>query len=315
MDDEVDEFKLKKPDHSRQQFKKKRRQQTKEKAENVVLPKGKVYEEDFSLLSQVSEGVIPNAAMIHAARKRRELARSSGGGVGGAAYISLNQQPSDASQGDEQIGNDDDDNSDEEPTKVRQFGVKQDATKQMQVLSAMDNAESGSDEDRFEKQQINKGTYSFPVAIPSESQFSSMPYEDPVQMPPLPDNVVGRGQAESKIVLTPISFESLQSQLRSQLTQLQEQRSSNSDTVTKLRDDLVEAQSEIEEAEALSLTLSMRYQFYQETRGYVKDLLLCLTEKVSVMCLSKTPCSCDNVSSPLCNPLRNYGVKRAHLCS
>lgn len=234
-------------------------------------------EEDLSLLSQVGKGVIPNAAMIHAARKRRELARNLGGSTCGS-YISLNQT-SDKSQECDEGGNDiDDDNSDEEATKVRQFGIRQDATKQMQVLSAMDNAESGSDEDRFEEQQIYKGAYLFPTTNTSESQSIIIEYEEPIQAPPA--QVRASAKLESEIILTPISFESVQSQLKSQLSHLQAQRSSNNDTITKLKEDLVAAQNAIGEAESQSLSLSMRYQFYQEMRGYVKDLLLCLTEKV-----------------------------------
>lgn len=184
-------------------------------------------------------------------------------------------------QGGDDDDDDDDDNSGEEATKVRQFGIKQDATKQMQVLSAMDNAESGSDEDRFEKQQINKGSYSFPVTGASEGQLVvPARYEEPIAAPPVPVPVPV--PAESEIILTPISFESLQSQLKSQLSHLQEQRALNHTSITKLRDDLLTAHSEIETAESHSLTLSMRYQFYQEMRGYVKDLLHCLTDKVCV---------------------------------
>ncbi len=279
-DDEEEEsdvtvFKLKKPDHSKQQQRLKRSQKVKEKLEVSVKPvEVAPIKEDVNALVQVSQGVIPNAAAIHAARKKRELARNTGADT--SNYISISS--SEGTQQHSQTTNVDDDNSDEE-SQVRQFGIQKDTSKQMEVLSAMDNAESGSDEDKFEEEQIHKGSYAFPANSGLESQTAPMQYEEPVQVQGVDKPVA---VLESSIKLTPISMESVQSQLRTQLTQLREQHSSNEDSIRKLVDDLETAHSEIEEAEGRSLNLSMRYQFFQETRGYVKDLLLCLTEKVGV---------------------------------
>ena len=289
VDEDVTDFKLKKPDYSKLQQRLKRSQRNKEKmgtnekkmSTSVMTPEVKV-DEDLHLLSQVSRGVIPNAAAIHAARKRRELARNTGAESG--SYIGLSSSVDAPQQQSQRSNEEDDDISDEESDRVRQFGVKQDTTKQMEVLSAMDNAESGSDEDKFEEEQIHKGSYAFPTPSAPESQYAPVQYEEPVQVQ---RTQMGMSAAvlESDIKLTPISIESIQSQLRTQLNLLHEQHSSNDDSIRKLSEDLEGAHREIEEAESKSLTLSMRYQFFQETKGYVKDLLLCLTEKVCLFIL------------------------------
>ena len=41
------------------------------------------------------------------------------------------------------------------------------------------------------------------------------------------------------------------------------------------------AEKEIAEVEEQSGSNSIDYQFYQQMRGYIRDLLSCLTEKVS----------------------------------
>jgi len=274
-EEDFTEFKLKKPDHSKQQQRLKRNLQTKEKL--VCLEKTPGVKEkdgtDLNVLTQMSKGVIPNAAAIHAARKQRELARNTGAEAG--SYMSLTSS-AECVAPQSQRANDEDDNSDEEASEVRQFGVKQDPSKQMEVLSAMDNAESGSDEDKFEEEQIHKGSYAFPTPSAPESHYVPMQYEEPVPVP----TQIPAAMLESNIKLTPVSIDSIKSQLKSQLSYLDEQRFSHEDSIRRLSEDLETAQSEIEMAESMSLTLSMRYQFFQEMKGYVKDLLLCLTEKV-----------------------------------
>ena len=272
------EFKLKKPDHSKQQQHIKRNQRAKEKLVSLVKASEVRVKDDneFNVLAQMSKGEIPNAAAIHAARKRRELARNTGAEAGN--FMSLTSS-AECVAPDTARANDEDDNSDEEAGQIRQFGLKQDPDKQMEVLSAMDNAESGSDEDKFEEEQIHKGSYAFSTLSAPESQYVSMQYEEPC----LVQSQIPAAVLESSIRLTPISIESIKSQLCSQLSHLHERRSSNEDSIRRLSDDLDTAQNEIKMAESMSLILSMRYQFFQEMKGYVKDLLLCLTEKVCML--------------------------------
>lgn len=181
------------------------------------------------------------------------------------------------------------DNSDEgESNTVRKFGPTSDTSKQMQVLSALDNADSGSDEDRFIEEQIYKGVYSFPKTHVAEHEIDAGGDTVPDQL------VTPRPQTSAPAVtFTPISVDSLQSQLSSQLLQLKEQQSSNSNSLVKLRESVAAAGEEINSLGSHSSSLSIKYLFFQEIKCYIKDLLLCLTEKVPPALLAlKLFCVC-----------------------
>lgn len=219
-----------------------------------------------TLSTHLCDGVIPTPAAIHAAKKKRELARNS------EDIISVQIDVKSAANA--PLVSDDDDNSDEgESQTVRKFGPTNDTSKQMEVLSALDNADSGSDEEKFVEEQIYKGVYSFPKAYAADhkgttgdSVSTNEEFTPEVSFP--------------SVTFTPISVESLQSQLNCQLVQLRENQSSNSSCLCKLTENIQAADEEIISMDSHSQVLSLRYQFFQEIRCYVKDLLLCLTEKV-----------------------------------
>lgn len=227
-------------------------------------------DEHLTALSQLTAGVIPSAAAIHAARKKRELARNVVGEAG-ANWIGVKQP------GNSNILSDDE-NSDggEDSKSVRQFGIAQDTSKQMEVLSAIDNAASGSDEEKFIEEQLYKGSYSYPSTVVSTS------VTDPQDLEDYPEPLVNKVHVAdfSAPTMTAISVESLQSQLGSQLERLKDQLSLNSVAIQKSKEDIRVAENEITDLELHSQTLAMRYQFFQEMKGYIRDLLLCLTEKV-----------------------------------
>lgn len=270
-EEDFTEIILKKPEHSLQQFKKNNAQKKKlSKKKDIKVEVSQTADDGQAIeLSQLSKGAIPSPAAIHAARKKRELARS---------FVSDNNQiilkksvPSD-------LISDDDENSDEGSTTVRQFGVTSDSSKQMEVLSAMDNAASGSDEEKFIEEQIYKGVYNLPIGATVGNQIETSQWNENTEVPsntPIPPNV-----SIPTITFTPISVESLQSQLRCQLVHLQEQQSKNNDAVRKLDQDIQAAESGIKAMESHSQTLPIQYQFFQEMKCYIRDLLLCLTEKV-----------------------------------
>lgn len=136
-----------------------------------------------SLTHRLSAGYIPDATTIHAVRKRRELARQKGGRS--ADYIPLEntQKASKAARGKSRlVREDDNDKSDSDPeanTRM-QFGKKQDVSRQMRVLNALENVASDSDEEmqRWEEEQINKGAnFTIPT---SETQTHQLFPPDPL---------------------------------------------------------------------------------------------------------------------------------------
>lgn len=226
------------------------------------------------LPSELRGGEIPSPAAIHAAKKKRELARTSDDTFPSKLDLKTSANVPLVSDDD-----DDDEDDEGESRTVRKFGPTNDTSKQMQVLSALDNADSGSDEERFIEEQIYKGVYSFPkvhVAI-NEAASDSVPSSYNQEVTP---------QAYvPTVTFTPISVESLQSQLNSQLEQLREYQSSNKISLCKLEDNTSTASDEINSMDSKSKSLSIKYHFFQEVKGYIRDLLLCLTEKVLICTL------------------------------
>lgn len=202
-----------------------------------------------------STNAIPSPAAIHAAKKRRELARCD---------ISTNVE----------ITVSGDENSDEGDNEsfTRKFGVSYlNKNKQMEVLAAIDNAESGSDEEKFIEEQMYKGDYIRPAA--------NEKCKSPVHKEIVP---VSTTSSSSRITLSPMTIEKLQSELSLKLEELKEAKYKNDQTINKLRLNIDTAEGDITNMEGHSNTLCTRYKFFQEMKGYIKDLLLCLTEKVVV---------------------------------
>jgi GC-rich sequence DNA-binding factor len=381
LEGDVEEFRVKKSNHSRRVAKQKEKTQkeddvTKDDAKlrsrkghlqqkslRQQYTQGSSDEDEqkepfFSLTHRLKDGYIPDAHMIHAARKKREIARQLGtAGDSDQNVMLLNSarsnKRSDTAKGKSRlIREDENDKSDEgsgegeDEGPAMMFGKKTEVSRQMQVISAMENAESGSDEERFIEEQINKGVKSsIPVADPSSSSqqqqpqvtllpsidqsflFGSSAYPglpDPAaqynpygavpgypgyqhqqqsQAPPhqelqpvAPNSTVaesgstrggGGGGAPQKTSrwkipdkLVPITVDSLKMRLRNRLDELKETHHSHTQRLERLESDMETAEKEVIEVEERSESNSVDYQFYQQMRGYVRDLLSCLTEKV-----------------------------------
>lgn len=80
--------------------------------------------------------------------------------------------------------------------------------------------------------------------------------------------------------LVPITVESLKSRLTNQLRDLQDSVSGHRERLEQIRTDLERSREEVGVAESQRGDLGLRYQFFQEMRGYLRDLLACLGEKV-----------------------------------
>ena len=109
----------------------------------------------------------------------------------------------------------------------------------------------------------------------------------PHQAPQAPPTGGGVSETSSRIPekLVPITVESLKSRLTNRLLDLQDRVSGHRERLGQIRTDLERSGEEIEGAGFQRGGLGLRYQFYQEMRGYLRDLLGCLGEKVSVCLL------------------------------
>ena len=101
--------------------------------------------------------------------------------------------------------------------------------------------------------------------------------------------------------LVPITVESLKSRLSNRLRDLRETASAHRRRREQIVTDLDNSQDEVTRADGRRGGLGLDYQFYQEMRGYLRDLLGCLGEKVrksvgmygaSVRCIPQCQHSC-----------------------
>ena len=310
---DVSEFKVKKTSHSKRVAKMLEREKKKEERQRrlevtTIRDGSSGSDEDSTQLSslphRMSAGYIPDSTMIHAARQKREMARKMGPNPDFLSLSNDSKSTKDSAKGKSRlVREDDDDKSDDSETEIGGrggvFGERKKVSRQMEVLTAMEEAGSGSDEDRFIEEQISKAVKGRVVSdMPTNVQQpvlsainQSFAYGSAYSgasefAPPTMDTPPIQQSAHYSIPekLVPITMETLKSRLSRQLTDLQELHSSHDRRVKEMESDLVTAEREVDELEDHINMASIEYQFYQETKGYVRDLLSCLSEKVSLYC-------------------------------
>jgi len=249
-------------------------------------------------------GSIPDAALIHAARKHRQQARELGGL---ADYIKLDD--SQPKQETEQVSvtsarlvrEDENDKSDEEEGEDGRvdFSVdllKKDKQKRREAFLAAEQEDednmSDEDEDDWERQQFQKAIRQRQL----ESAHQQMALEEgkteritsanasagksmygPSREQRAPSSV-SRPDV-SKLNPLPSASE-LQEKLRQRLTTLEEVNRRHKADQERFEADLISSYEEIERIESENPKLSDRFYFVQDTRNYVNDLTDCLTSKI-----------------------------------
>lgn len=178
------------------------------------------------------------------------------------------------------------------------------------MLAALENVGSDSEDEttrRWEEEQINKG---MKASLPQEpspppplstDQFITQSFMYGAATGPYAAAFVGGvGHAHPTYdhyqepqpnpinppkpvlpdKLVPVTLETLKSQLQSKLGSLQEDNCLHQQRLQQVGEDLATASEEIEKLEVLAPTVGLEYQFFQQMRGYLRDLLSCLAEKV-----------------------------------
>uniref|UniRef100_A0A8C4H3Q5 PAX3 and PAX7 binding protein 1 n=1 Tax=Dicentrarchus labrax TaxID=13489 RepID=A0A8C4H3Q5_DICLA len=256
----------------------------------------------LSSLGSLRPGEIPDAAFIHAARKRRQLARE----LGGDAPLVETEAPKKRLVGEDQDASDDED---EEEKRIRFSGVKNKSQRQkiaeeIGIEGSDDEAlDTGQDEEvsRWEQEQIRKG-----ISIPQvqsnqpedntvyyQNSYESQPYGASYSMPftystVAPQTGKPAGRADNGSVhygvpisdLTPVSIDLVKKRLRDRLSQMHAGNNANIKRYKQIEEDLAASESTIQQLEGSSNDNADQYKFLQEMRGYVGDLLECFSEKV-----------------------------------
>ncbi|XP_032432288.1 PAX3- and PAX7-binding protein 1-like [Xiphophorus hellerii] len=275
------------------------------KAQGGQLSRGRNVGSSFNTLSSLTSlkpGEIPDAAFIHAARKRRQLARE----LGGEAPL-VEAEPSKKRMAQEDRDCSDDEDEDEK--RIRFSGVKNKSQRQkiaeeIGIEGSDDEAlDTGQDEEvsRWEQEQIRKGI-SIPQVQSSQPEDSTAYYQNsyetqpygssysmpftyssvapqPGKIPSLSDN--GSVRYGAPICdLTPVSIDLVKKRLQDRLAQMHAGHNANVKRYEQIRDELEASESTIQQLEGSSNDNADRYKFLQEMRGYVGDLLECFSEKV-----------------------------------
>ena len=268
------------------------------------------------LARQIRTGAIPDAITIHAARKQREMARQLGGD-----YLPLDDTQCFTANNSRLVRDDDNDKSgsDDERDKDIGFSKGTGVTKQQQVLEALETvAESGeSDEEmrKWEEEQINKGaniiqatqqpptvnniptgdqgfgvgTGAYPY-IEAQSQFPYQEYTNWQQQQATGNTT----QLPDK--LNPLTIATVKGKLQCRLDELRETNSGHRQNFGRMKEMKGAAVDDIDNVQQRAGDVTSEYQFFQEMKLYLEDLLGCLAEKVIVKFVCVCVCVCMRAS-------------------
>ncbi|XP_021260138.1 PAX3- and PAX7-binding protein 1 isoform X3 [Numida meleagris] len=233
-----------------------------EKEEEKPKPGG-AFSSALSSLNVLRPGEIPDAAFIHAARKKRQMARELG-----------DFTPVDSEPGIE--GSDDE---------------------------ALVAGEQDEELSRWEQEQIRKGINIPQVQPSQPAEVNNLYYQNTYQTLSygssygIPYTYAAYGSSETKSQktdntvpfktpsneMTPITIDLVKKQLKDRLDSMKELHKANRQQFEKHQQSREDSTKAIERLEGSSGGIGEQYKFLQEMRGYVQDLLECFSEKVPLI--------------------------------
>ncbi|KAM4905482.1 PAX3- and PAX7-binding protein 1 isoform 1-T1 [Sylvia borin] len=224
---------------------------------------GGAFSSALSSLNVLRPGEIPDAAFIHAARKKRQMARELG-----------DFPPVDSEPGIE--GSDDE---------------------------ALVAGEQDEELSRWEQEQIRKGINIPQVQPSQPAEVNNVYYQNTYQTLSygssygVPYTYAAYGSSETKSQktdntvpfktpsneMTPVTIDLVKKQLKDRLDSMKEMHKANRQQYEKHQQSQEDSTKAIERLEGSSGGIGERYKFLQEMRGYVQDLLECFSEKVPLI--------------------------------
>ncbi|CAF3471526.1 unnamed protein product [Rotaria sp. Silwood1] len=231
-----------------------------------------------SVKVMLRSGVIPDSTMIHAARKRRQMAREMG--VPGD-YISLNTAAENGNDRKSRLVRDDendasDDSGNEDPhivsmdrNKTRAESERQkNRDRFLELEQGSDNEEDEEEFRRFEREQIRKGLSQSQTENSSSSLVEPQPMEVEVirELPPLE--------------LPPVTFDHIRDRLLDSLKSIKELNEKHKIDYEKVNQAYEVSQLSLQQNTIDYPQMEKSYQFYQQCRAYVYSFLECYNEKM-----------------------------------
>ena len=275
--------------------------------EKVVNTEGIIFKPLRGIPSKESSIQIPDAAAIHAARKRREMARQMGSDFVPVDNTDRYGGRFETAEKSRLVREDDNDHSDEDPDKPLGFGTRKSNThpslqRRLEVEKALakesDEEEKSEEEDdalrRFEEEQIRKG-----VSIPQAQQEEDNTYQMYVQQQLLygtnvDQNFIAGVQYNEQGIAMPgyqqssypplslntVTMDMVWEKMNNRIVSLQEVNRGRRMEKEKMSSQMESCDESITSLERQMKDAERRFGFFQEMRGYVRDLIECLNEKV-----------------------------------
>uniref|UniRef100_A0A8C6X734 PAX3 and PAX7 binding protein 1 n=1 Tax=Naja naja TaxID=35670 RepID=A0A8C6X734_NAJNA len=255
----------------------------------------------LSSLNVLRPGEIPDAAFIHAARKKRQMARELGD------FLPLDNDPGKGRLVREDENDASDDEDDDEKRRIV-FSVKEKSQRQkiaeeIGIEGSDDEALIAGEQDeelsRWEQEQIRKGINIPQVQASQPAEMNNLYYQNAYQTMPygssygMPYTYAAYGsetksQKTDNIIsfktpsneMAPVTIDLVKKQFKDRLESLKEFHKANQEQHERHQQNRDDSTKTIERLEGSSGGIGERYKFLQEMRGYVQDLLECFSEKV-----------------------------------
>ncbi|KQK75354.1 PAX3- and PAX7-binding protein 1 [Amazona aestiva] len=248
---------------------------------------GGAFSSALSSLNVLRPGEIPDAAFIHAARKKRQMARELGD------FTPVDSEPGKGRLVREDENDASDDEDDDEKRRIV-FTVKEKSQRQkiaeeiafFLLTSRLNN--SGKEElvQPSQPAEVNNLYYQNTYQTLSYGSSYGVPYtytaygssETKSQKT---DNTVPFKTPSNE--MTPVTIDLVKKQLKDRLDSMKELHKANRQQYEKHQQSREDSTKAIERLEGSSGGIGEQYKFLQEMRGYVQDLLECFSEKVPLI--------------------------------
>ncbi|XP_055954462.1 PAX3- and PAX7-binding protein 1-like isoform X2 [Patella vulgata] len=251
-------------------------------------------DEQHTFRAMLARGEIPDAKTIHMIRKQRQQARNDD-------FLPLEESEQAAQKKKESrlVRDDEHDRSDDEEEERVDFTINNADRERQRMRDDFLAAEHGSDEEsdherEWEAQQIRKAALMPGQEALTYEQNSSNSVPEPIinynmnnlnsvatgNVVPLtnqfkPFASLMRGKDSSNITI-----ESIRKRLQERMNELDTVYRTHKLELDRLVHDVEDTEKEMEECTEKVPVLEKQYKFFQEMRGYVRDLVECLNEKV-----------------------------------
>ncbi|NXL30122.1 PAXB1 protein, partial [Glaucidium brasilianum] len=266
---------------------------------------GGAFSSALSSLNVLRPGEIPDAAFIHAARKKRQMARELGD------FTPVDSEPGKGRLVREDENDASDDEDDDEKRRivftVKEKSQRQKIAEEIGIEGSDDEALVAGEQDeelsRWEQEQIRKGINIPQACINQPAEVNNLYYQNTYQTLSygssygIPYTYAAYGSSETKSQktdntvpfktpsneMTPVTIDLVKKQLKDRLDSMKELHKANRQQYEKHQQSREDSTKAIERLEGSSGGIGEQYKFLQEMRGYVQDLLECFSEKVPLI--------------------------------